>query len=148
MRLSGSVDIGVSREGMRAALQSPAILAALLPGEVEMEPDGPGNYRFLLKKSLGPLEIHQRGTVEVRVLDGDHIGLAVKSAHKLGGKVEIATVIELTQRPRGTRIGYDGSVVATGLAARLLRDRAERVQPYLQTRMHRLKAEIEGNYAG
>ncbi len=100
-----------------------------------------------MKKSLGPMEIRQSGTVEVRLLDGDRIGLAVRSGHRFGGKVEIATVIALTPRPKGTSIAYDGNVEATGLAARLLRDREERVQPYVQDLMKKLKAEIEADFA-
>ena len=148
MRLSGTVEFAVSAQGLRTALQSPRVLASMIPGTVEMQPAEGGNFAFLMKKTLGPVELRQRGTVEVRLLGDNHVGLELRSRHRLGGTVKVATLLVLIPRVGGTRIDYDGNVEATGLAGRLLRDREERVQPFVRNLMRRLKAEIEAQFAG
>lgn len=132
MRLNGNVELAVAPEAVRAALNRPEVLRAMLPGDCTVKASGPGRFDFTLKKGLGFLEIRQNGTI---TLDSSAPGaevLTLTASHMIGGSVDLTVAIGLAPFGTGTAAVYDGTLTAKGLAGRVLRDREGQVKPYIQ----------------
>jgi len=142
MQLSGVLQISVPPARVVSALEEPDVLRALFPGEASVQQTSDGNYNFTLKKSLGFLELRQGGTIRLERV-GEGVSLVVRAAHRIGGAADLSVLIGLAGRDAGTAIAYDGTMEATGLAGRLLRDRAAQVRPYIVKVFDRMKAQIE-----
>lgn len=143
MRLNGNVELEVAPAAVRAALNRPEVLRAMLPGDCTVKATGPGRFDFTLKKGLGFLEIRQNGTI---TLDSSAPGaevLTLTASHMIGGSVDLTVAIGLAPFGAGTAAVYDGTLTAKGLAGRVLRDREGQVKPYVQRVFEKLKARIE-----
>jgi carbon monoxide dehydrogenase subunit G len=143
MQMNGVLEISVPPAQVLQHLAEPAVLSALLPGKGEVTQTAPGRYDFTLMKKVGFLEIRQSGQIHLTQPAADRALLALTASHLIGGSVAMEVTVNLTERPKGTRIHYDGTVSAKGLAGRLLRDREQGVQPYVNRVFARLKAQIE-----
>ena len=143
MRLNGVMQISAPPDRVAQALEQPDVLRALLPGEASVEKTSAGQYSFTLKKTLGFLELRQNGTIQL-VPAGQGLTLVVKASHRIGGSADMSVLIGLTPGTgAGTRIAYDGTMEASGLAGRLLREREPQVRPYIARVFERMRAQIE-----
>jgi carbon monoxide dehydrogenase subunit G len=144
MQLNGVLQISVPPDRVVLALEDPAVLSSLFPGEAMVQRVSEGSYTFTLTKTVGFLELRQSGTIRLdRQKQG--VALAVRAAHRIGGSADLKVMIGLEPGPRGagTRIGYDGTLEASGLAGRLLRDRETQVRPFVTRVFERIRAQIE-----
>lgn len=144
MQLNGVLQIAVPAARVASALEEPEVLRALFPGEASVTRVAAGQYGFTLKKTLGFLELRQSGTIRLERKDRG-VAMEVRAAHRIGGAADLLVMIGLEPAARGpaTRISYDGTLNATGLAGRLLRDREAQVQPYIARVFERIRAQIE-----
>lgn len=143
MRLNGNVELAVSPSEVRAALNRPDVLRAMLPGDCTVTARGPGEFDFTLKKTVGFLEIRQNGTISIDSSTPGAEVLRLAASHMIGGSVDLTVAIGLAPYGAGTAAVYDGTLTASGLAGRVLRDREGQVQPYVQRVFDKLKARIE-----
>jgi len=144
MQLNGVLQISVPPSRVAKALERPEVLRQLLPGEASVELTSVGLYSFTMKKTLGFLELRQDGTIQL-VPSDQGVTLVVRAAHRIGGAADLSVLIGLAAGAQhsGTEIAYDGTMEATGLAGRLLRDREAQVRPYIAKVFDRMKAQIE-----
>lgn len=143
MRLHGNVELAVAPDAVRAALNRPEVLRAMLPGDCTVTAKGPGQFEFTLKKSLGFLEIRQNGTITIDSSAPRAEVLTLAASHMIGGAVDLTVAIGLAPFGTGTAAVYDGTLTAKGLAGRVLRDSEGQVKPYVHRVFEKLKARIE-----
>jgi carbon monoxide dehydrogenase subunit G len=147
MRLEGVLELNVPPSRVLQSLGDPDVIQAFLPGECTVTPTGAGTYDFALRKSLGFLELRLGGQITVEDQGPDQARMTMKASHKIGGALDMDMGLTLTPQGTGTQIAYSGTLDATGLAGRVVRDRALQIRPYVTKVFDRLKARIESEPA-
>lgn len=144
MDLSGQIRTTCPPDLLVSALRDPAALVQLLPLGAKVEQTSPGVYAFSVAKNIGPIKLTLPGQM---VLTSGATGhdqvLKAHAAHLIGGKVDLALAIRITTDGRTTLLAYTGTLVATGLAGRILHEHRDRANSSLKAALVRLKLHAE-----
>ena len=143
MDVSGQIKSICPPEVLVSALHDAPTLSRLLPGDFTLEAVGDGRYAFSITKSIGPIKLTLPGEMTLTSGLGHDLTLSARAAHLIGGRVDLDLTLTFDQHGGLTRLAYAGTVEATGLAGRVLREHQVRVNSALRAGMIRLKDHAE-----
>ena len=148
MEVSGLIRTTCPPDYLLAALRDPATLSRLLPDGSKLDQTGEGTYAFSVTKGIGPIKLTLPGQMTMTATPGGHgLLLAARAAHVIGGKVDLDLTMNIDHSGGQTRLAYEGELVATGLAGRVLREHRARANSALKAALTRLKMHAEGQMA-
>jgi carbon monoxide dehydrogenase subunit G len=144
MELSGQIRTTCPPDQLVRIMRDPATLAQLLPVGSKMDMTADGSYAFSVTKSVGPIKLTLPGTMQLQPTGQNHDqSLTAHAAHMIGGKVDLALTLTLTTEGRVTILAYAGTLTATGLAGRVLKEHANRANGSLKSALSRLREHAE-----
>ncbi len=149
MDLSGTVDLSVRPDEATEGFHTAETLRHFLPGKSELTKSGPAAFDFVVTKDAGMVSLRLPGTLTIQP-DGETYRFEAAARHLLGGTANLLLNIRFAPAEfgEGTVMSYAGTLAATGLAGRLLRDRAPMAQEVLTARFEQVKRHLEIMYAG
>ena len=97
-----------------------------------------------MTKAVGPIRLTLPGQMSLTPTgEGHNQGLTARASHLIGGKVELALNLIIDRHDDLTRLAYSGTLNATGLAGRMLREHHVRVNALLKSALTRLRIHAE-----
>jgi uncharacterized protein len=145
MNVAGALPILAPPEAVVAALHNPEVLQRMLPACEGVEPLGPGRFRARIARKLGMITLRVAPDIVLLPLaNGSGFDLSVEVASRVAGTVSARLCLVIQGEPRGTRLSWDGQVTTTGLAQRLLAERADQIEARVTGLFAALKAALEG----
>jgi len=149
MDLSGTVNLSVQPNDAAEGFHSAETLRHFLPGTSELSKTGPSAFDFVVTKDAGMVSLRLPGTLTIEP-EGDTYRFEAKARHLLGGTANLLLNIRFapSESGAGTVMSYAGILAATGLAGRLLRDRAPVAQEMLAAKFEQVRRHLEVVYAG
>ncbi len=143
MNVNGTIGIPVPPYRVNQALHDPAILQAMLPACDGVEPLGPGRFRARIARKLGLLTLRvEPDIVLVPTPDGAGLEMSVAASSRVVGSFAARIVLTLRPEQAGTRLSWDGDLVTTGLAQRLLAERQDQIQSRVAGLFQTLRAQL------
>ena len=145
MDISGLIRSTCPPESLVSALRDARSLARLLPDGSTLEKTGDGQYGFSVTKAVGPIRLTLPGKMTLTATGTGHNQLlSARASHLIGGKVELDLKLIIDQQGEHTRLAYSGTLNASGLAGRVLREHHARANSMLKAALTRLKRHAEG----
>jgi uncharacterized protein len=145
MKVSGVIPILAPPGRVNAALHDVAVLQQMLPACEGVDALGPGRFRARIARKVGLLTL--RITPDIVLLpraDGTGYDLTVEAASRIAGTVSARIALTMQHEPQGTRLFWDGQVVTTGLAQRMLAERQDQIEARVAGLFTTLKTVLEG----
>ena len=144
MDLSGQIRTTCPPDQLVSTLRDPVALAQLLPLGSKVQQTAAGIYGFSVVKNVGPIKLTLHGQLDLTpgAMGHDQV-LKAHAAHLIGGKVDLTLAIGITTDGRTTLLAYTGTLVATGLAGRILHEHRNRANSSLKAALLRLKLYAE-----
>lgn len=146
MDLNGTVDLSVLPHDAIEGFHDARTLQHFLPGHSELTKTGPSEFAFVVTKDAGMVTLRLPGTLTIAP-EGDAFRFEAKARHMLGGSANLSLRIRFAPDGAGTLMTYEGTLEASGLAGRLLRDRAEQTGHVLDAKFSQVKRHLERTYA-
>ena len=144
MKVAGVLAIAQPPHRVAAALHDPAVLQRMLPACDGVDPVGPGRFRARIARKLGPLTLRvEPDIVLVPAADGRGLDLTVEAASRIVGSLSVQMTLTMEGDGGGTRLSWDGQMVTTGLAQRLLSERTDQIEARVTLLFTTLKQEVE-----
>ena len=148
MQISGQIKTTCPPAFLLQMLNDPGAMTQILPPDSKLSKSGAGSFAFTVTKSVGPIRLTLPGTLTLtpkgKLLD-QH--LQVRAAHLIGGKVDLDLGVEIAQTDGVTRVSYDGELMATGLAGRILKEHRTRANAVVKAALTRLKLHAEAQFS-
>jgi carbon monoxide dehydrogenase subunit G len=140
MDVSGLIRTTCPPDLVLSVLGDSATLLRLLPKGSKLDQIDQGRFRFSVSRAVGPVKLTLPGEMAlVPAGQGHDRMLTIRAAHIIGGKVDLDLSLTFDTSAGHTRLAYAGTVEASGLAGRVLRERHARVDDGLRSLFHRLK---------
>ena len=144
MKVAGVLDIQQPPHRVAAALHDPAVLRLMLPACEGVDEVGPGRFRARIARKVGPLTLRvEPDIVLVPAADGQGLDLTVEAVSRIVGSLSATMTLTLQGDGGGTRFAWDGQMVTTGLAQRLLSERVDQIGARVTTVFTTLKQVVE-----
>ena len=148
MDLSGQIKTKCPPDHLIAVLRDPAALAKLLPAGSRIDRNADGSLAFWVSKAVGPIRLTLPGKFQMTATGVGHGQvLTVNAAHLVGGKVDMVLNLAITPEGGSTKLSYSGSLTASGLAGRVLKEHRARANVSLNAALSRLKVYAERQMA-
>lgn len=144
MKIGGSIAIRAPSEAIAAALHEPQVLQRMLPACTAVDHLGQGQFRGYLARKVGLLTLRVEPDITLRPLTG-RAGheLSVDVASRIAGSFAARLALVTQGEGDGTRLSWDGTIVTTGLAQRLLAERQDQIDARMTGLFLTLKDIIE-----
>lgn len=143
MHLAGKVSIRAPRPLVIAALHQADMLAAFLPGDVRVTARDASRFDVEFRRDFGRITVKLRGNLTIHPnVPGSSYHFVMHSKHLLAGSVNLEMTMQFDGKAP-TDMSYTGTLTVGGLAARMLAERQDRVQPKLDEMFAGLKQRIE-----
>ena len=145
MKVAGVLHISQPPNRVDEALHDPAVLQRMLPACEGVEALGPGRFRANIARKIGLLTLRVEPDITlVPSADGQGLDLTLEASNRIVGSISATMTLTMQGEPAGTRLCWDGQLVTTGLAQRLLAERTEQIQARVTALFTTLKAVLEG----
>ncbi len=145
MDVSGLIRTTCAPEVLVTALYDARFLAAVMPQGSRVDQTAEGAFTFSVTRNLGPIKLTLPGTMTIAQKGKRRAkSICVRASHIIGGKVDLDLDIRFEVSPDHTQLIYTGELAATGLAGRVLREYATRVNGALKAALTRLAVLAEG----
>jgi carbon monoxide dehydrogenase subunit G len=145
MKVAGALRILQPPARVAEALHDPAVLHHMLPACEGVEPLGPGRFRASMARKVGLLTLRVAPEIGLAPLpDGSGLDLTVEASSRIAGSLAARLCLGLEDDPVGTRLTWDGTVEASGLAQRLLAERQDQVAERVRGLFITLKRHLAG----
>ena len=129
MNVNGAISISHPPQRVTDALHDPAVLQGVLPACTGVDCLGPGRFRAKIARKVGLLTLRVApDIVLVAAPDGTGLDMSITASSHIAGSFSAQITLTLLPEPSGTRLSWDGQVVATGMAQRLLAERQDQIQ--------------------
>ena len=145
MKLNGTLSLSVPPEVAAEGFQDPKTLGIFLPKNSQLTRAGPGEFSFVVIKEAGIVALKLPGTLTVTPSGAGYL-FEARAKHLIGGSATLSLALTFVPGGDGCEMTYDGTLESTGLAGRMLRERADHTQSVLDARFAAVKAEIESFY--
>lgn len=140
MEISGTLRAYCPPEDLVATLADARAITRLLPGGAQVEQTGEGRYSFTVSRAFGPIKLTLPGQMTITATGQGHDRrLVLRAAHIIGGKVDMEITFHFELIENATRMRYDGTLEATGLAGRVAREHRARINTVVKGGLTRLK---------
>lgn len=144
MKVAGVLTIQQPPHRVAAALHDPAVLRLMLPACEGVDPVGPGRFKARIARKVGPLTLRvEPDIVLAPAADGQGLNLTVEATSRIVGSLSAVMALTLQGEGDGTRFTWDGQMVTTGLAQRLLSERMDQIEARVTTLFTTLKHVVE-----
>ena len=145
MKVAGVLTIQQPPHRVHNALHDPAVLQRMLPACEGVDAVGPGRFRARIARKVGPLTLRvEPDIVLVKAADGQGLDLTVEAASRIVGSLSATMALTMQGEGSGTRLAWDGQMVTTGLAHRLLSERVDQIEARVTMLFTTLKQVVEG----
>jgi carbon monoxide dehydrogenase subunit G len=145
MILNGALWLNVPADLVAKGFDDPGILATFLPGNSELTATGPGSFDFVIVKETGIVTLRLPGSLSIHA-EGSGRQFSAAARHILGGSATLSLHLGFADKDGGCALTYDGTLESTGLAGRLLRDRADQAQDMIDARFAAVRVKLESRY--
>jgi carbon monoxide dehydrogenase subunit G len=143
MKIAGHTNIAGTPDAVMAAMNSAEVLQAIMPSCSGARQVGPGRFVATVTRKVGPLSLSVEPEIEVAPLQDGQSRLTIRAGSRIVGQVQAELGLTLGKGPIGTQLAWDGEVSATGLAQRMLAERAARVSALVSGLFNELKHKVE-----
>lgn len=140
MEINGALRTHCPPAELVATLADPEAITRLLPPGAKVEQTGEGRYSFTVSRAFGPIKLTLPGQMTITATGlGHDRHLVLRAAHIIGGKVDMEINFYFEPHEKATRIRYDGTLEASGLAGRIAREHRGRINSVVKGGLTRLK---------
>lgn len=143
MQVEGQLTIMQPADKVRAALNDPAVLQAIFPSCTGVRQTGPGQFKATVTRKIGPLSLSVEPDIELTPQPDGRTALSFKAGNRIAGTVTSELMLQMDQTGRHTILSWEGAVTASGLAQRMLAERASRLSPLVLGLFNELKHKVE-----
>ncbi len=143
MQVEGQLTITRPADTVRAALNDPAVLQAILPSCTGVRQTGPGQFKATVTRKIGPLSLSVEPEIELVAQPDGRAALSFRAGNRIAGTVTSELMLRMDQTGQHTQLSWVGAVTASGLAQRMLAERAGRLAPLVLGLFNELKHKVE-----
>ena len=144
MDIHGKINTTCPPEIFLATMRDTGALLRVLPAGAQLTAEKDGALAFSMSKTFGPIRLTLPGQMSLIATGTGHDQiLTARAAHVIGGKVDLDVTFSFERAGGKTQLAYTGSLTATGVAGRVLRDHHGRVNHVFRSLLLGLKLQAE-----
>lgn len=140
MKLQGSIPTACPPETVLNLLQDPITLGKIAPEGFVFAERSEQAVPFTFRRRIGVIMLNLAGQVSLRQTAGkgeSHV--AIQAEHRIGGGVSIGLDVTAQTGPDGVQtLAWSGTMEASGLTARIVKERAAEAHKIVMTMFERL----------
>jgi carbon monoxide dehydrogenase subunit G len=140
MKLQGSIPTACPPEMVLNLLQDPITLGKIAPEGFVFAERSEQAVPFTFRRRIGVIMLNLAGRVSLRQTAGkgdSHV--AIQAEHRIGGGVSIGLDVTAQTGPDGVQtLAWSGTMEASGLTARIVKERAAEAHKIVTTLFERL----------
>ena len=140
MKLNGSIPTQCPSTSVLPLLHDPVALAKIAPEGFDFAALSADTIPFTFRRRIGVIMLNLAGQVSLRQTAGNGGGhVAIQADHRIGGGISIGLDVTAQTGPDGAQtLAWSGTMEASGLTARIVKERAAEAHKIVRTLFERL----------